>query len=272
MKHPSRIAAILLAASLAARAEDAPAPKVVPAGTTSTSVAVHVQADTGSFLADLALNMMQFGLAVAILDHEASRRSEPADDSFGKPLERRENDMGPSYRPPRERERDARSGLLFSFGLGGGSFRYSGFGAPYTRTGALDLDFRLGYGFSDRFQLFGDIGVDSANVAGYGDVSSWTLTMRGQTVLIGDRQGNGLNLNAGVGVGGLSFSDGCCQSYHSQSGLALVGGLSYDARVGRQFSVSPELFYVWHQVPNPGFAADVASTFGLRLNLLWYLH
>ena len=266
MKQPFRIAALLLASAVAARADDAP--KAKPASTSSSSASVHVSADSGFFLADLVLNLMAFGVEAAILDQQLSHRQEVVVED--RRFERREDDVGPAYRTQRRREHDARQGLLFSFGLGGGSFRYTGLGVPYTRTGALDLDFRLGYGFSDRFQLFGDVSIDTANISGYGDVSSWTVTARGQTVLIGDRQGNGLNLNAGIGLGGITESDGYA-SYHSQSGLALVGGLSYDARLGQHFALSPELFYVWHQVPNPGYAYDVASTFGLRLNLLWYL-
>jgi len=57
------------------------------------------------------------------------------------------------------------------------------------------------------------------------------------------------------------------------TGFALAGGLSYDARISPWFAISPELFVTWHQVPNlPGIADDVASIYGVRLNLLWYLH
>ena len=52
-----------------------------------------------------------------------------------------------------------------------------------------------------------------------------------------------------------------------------MGGLSFDARVGRYFALSPEIFASWHQVPNPGDRKqDIATDLGLRLNLLWYLH
>lgn len=166
----------------------------------------------------------------------------------------------------------AREGLLLSFGLGGGSFFYSQ--DTYGRTGAFDLDFRLGYGFSDRFQLFMDVDLATAN---YGsrrdDIGSWAFTLRGQTVLIGDRAGNGLNLNAGIGVGGITYNSGYYDQTSSPSGLALGGGLSYDARVSPWFALSPELFVSWHAVPNgPGYANDVASVYGIRLNFLWYLH
>src|SRR5689334_4269431 len=52
------------------------------------------------------------------------------------------------------RQPDARQGLLLSFGLGGGSLYLSDRGPG--RIGAADIDFRLGYGFSDRFQMFMD--------------------------------------------------------------------------------------------------------------------
>ena len=171
-----------------------------------------------------------------------------------------------SYR----RQVDAREGLLLSFGLGGGSAYLSSQGAG--RTGAFDLDFRLGYGFSDRFQLFMDFAVDAGRYPQSSDFASWTFTIRGQTVLIGDRAGNGLNLNAGVGVGGVDYNDGYYSGYSSATGLALAGGISYDARITPWFALSPELFVNWHQIPNgTGFANDVSSTYGLRLNFLWYL-
>jgi hypothetical protein len=174
------------------------------------------------------------------------------------------------YGPPR-RERQAREGLLLSFGLGGGSAYLSSQAAG--RTGALDLDFRLGYGFSDRFQLFMDFAVDAGRYPQSADFASWTFTVRGQTVLIGDRAGNGLNLNAGIGVGGVDYNNGYYYGgYSSATGLALAGGISYDARVLPWFAISPELFVNWHQIPNgAGYDHDVASAYGLRLNFLWYL-
>ena len=48
--------------------------------------------------------------------------------------------------------------------------------------------------------------------------------------------------------------------------------ISYDARVTPWFALSPEFFVNWHAVPNqPGFEDHVSSTYGLRLNFLWYL-
>ena len=166
------------------------------------------------------------------------------------------------------RKHDAREGFLFSFGIGGGQMRYSGQG----RTGSVDLGLRMGYGFSDRFQLFGDLTADVGQFQSRQDATSWILSLRGQTVLIGDRDGNGLNLNLGVGIGGLSinYHDEFAQSTYP-AGVALVSGLSYDARIGQQFALSPELYVNWHLVPNdPGLASDNLYTVGLRLNFLWY--
>lgn len=181
-----------------------------------------------------------------------------------------EDEPPPRYgrrgRPPQ-----ARQGLLLSFGLGGGSMYVSSEQAG--RTGAFDLDFRLGYGFSDRFQMFMDVGVDSGTFVNGDSVDSWTLTLRGQTVLVGDREGNGLNLNLGVGLGGVTYNSGFYTQSSSASGLALAGGLSYDARVTPWFALSPEFFVTWHAIPNlPGLPQDVSSVYGLRLNFLWYLH
>ncbi len=165
---------------------------------------------------------------------------------------------------------DARQGLLLSFGLGGGSAYLSNENAG--RTGVFDFDFRLGYGFSDRFQLFMDFGGDAGHYPQRPDFYSWTFTIRGQTVLIGDRAGNGLNLNAGVGIGGVDYTDSYYYGYSSSTGFAAAGGISYDARITPWFAISPEFFVNWHEIPNSGpYANDVSSVFGGRLNFLWYL-
>ncbi|MCA1828224.1 MAG: hypothetical protein ABR567_12750 [Myxococcales bacterium] len=171
---------------------------------------------------------------------------------------------GYGYRP------EARQGLLLSFGLGGGSMYLSN--VSPTRMGAGDVDFRLGYGFSDRFQMFMDFNADEGSTFDGADVGSWTWTMRGQTVLIGDRAGNGLNVNFGVGFGGVTYNAGYDRAA-SPTGLALAGGISYDARIAPNLAFSPEFFYTWHQVPNGTiYADDVSSVYGLRLSLTWYLH
>src|SRR5207302_800928 len=169
-------------------------------------------------------------------------------------------------------------GLLMSFGLGGGSMfvSYPNDG----RTGAFDFDMRLGYGFSDRFQLFLDVDLAGGKYPYGDDIGSWAFTLRGQTVLVGDRAGNGLNLNLGVGTGGITRNNGYAypQGYgydqaSSPAGLALAGGISYDARIAPLFALSPEFFVTWHAIPNgPRLPQDVASVYGVRLNFLWYLH
>ena len=165
----------------------------------------------------------------------------------------------------------ARQGLLLSLGLGGGSLYLSNQGPG--RVGAGDLDFRIGYGFSDRFQMFMDFEADGGTTYQGTDVGSWTWTVRGQTLLAGDRAGNGLNVNFGAGFGGLTYDAGYGDRSAGPTGFALAGGLSYDARITPNFSLSPEFFFTWHQVPNlPGYPDDVASIYGVRLNLLWYLH
>jgi len=177
-----------------------------------------------------------------------------------------------TYLPDYDRryEPQARQGLLLSFGLGGGSLYLSNEGP--TRLGAADLDFRIGYGFSDRFQMFMDFNTDVGSTNAGDTVGSWTWTVRGQTVLVGDRAGNGLNVNFGAGLGGVTYNTGYADR-SSPTGFALAGGLSYDARLTPWCAISPEFFVTWHQIPNvPGAADDVSSIYGVRLNLLWYLH
>jgi hypothetical protein len=140
--------------------------------------------------------------------------------------------------------------------------------------GAADVDFRIGYGFSDQFQTFMDFNADMGSNY-FGDrVGSWSWTLRGQVLLVGDRAGNGLSANFGAGFGGLTYDPATYAGGASApTGLALAGGLSYDARITPFFALSPEFFVTWHQIPNlPGIPDDVSSVYGVRFNLLWYLH
>jgi len=247
--------------------QSAPAQPQTRTVVTTTIVVAAPVVSTGHFLPDLFFNLFALGAeATAIHAIEAQHREAPPP-----PVDDREAPLAqyvPQYANPYSRRHDAREGFLFSFGVGGGQMRLSGEG----KTGAVDLDLRMGYGFSDRFQLFGDISADVGQFRPEEDVTSWILSLRGQTVLIGDREGNGLNLNLGVGIGGITrnYRDVYAES-SSPAGIALVGGLSYDARVGQQFALSPELYYSWHLVPNGfGFESDNLYTVGLRLNFLWY--
>ena len=297
----ARVAATILAAlvSAHARAEDALAPKAeakpaasAPAksgqisasarsGETSVrgGVVISTRVGSGSWAADLMLNLFTLGIYAAAVNQSIEHHKEILDDSWGLILEHRADDADgppPAWEQRRARDRydqvrrhDAREGFLFSFGVGGGTLRVSGPG----RAGALDLGLRMGYGFSDRFQLFGDFSADVGFYQYNRQITNWLVTLRGQTVLIGDTVGNGLNLNLGFGLGGTteSLSGGYGPDISSPAAPALVAGLSYDARVGRQFSLSPELYFSYHEKLNPApFANDHVWSAGLRLNFLWY--
>jgi hypothetical protein len=283
----------VLATSVAARAEEAaPAAKAgapraeVSAPEAGASVfaqpapggpVVHggviVTASTGSRWADLFLNLMTLGVYAATVNEHLEARQEAVEDSWGRTLER--SPESGTTRPWEQRRysavrRDAREGFLFSFGLGGGAVRFSDPTFP-GRGGALNFGLRMGYGFSDRFQLFGDFSADAAFYPRGRELTNWLVTLRGQTVLLGDTLGNGLNLNLGFGLGGITINDGVGPDVSSGAAPALVAGLSYDARVGRHFALSPEIYFSYHKVPNgPGFADDQLWAAGVRLNFLWY--
>jgi len=297
----TRVAAAIFAALIAARAraEDAPAPAseakpaaAAPAKSSQLSapalsgqasvhggVIVSTRGGSGSWAADLFLNLFTLGIYAAAVNQPIEHHQEVIEDSWGHVLERHPDDGDgppPAWEQRRIRDRydqvrrhDAREGFLFSFGLGGGTLRVSGPG----RAGALDLGLRLGYGFSDRFQLFGDFTADVGFYQYNRQITNWLVTLRGQTVLIGDTTGNGLNLNLGFGLGGTteSLGSGYGPDISSPAAPALVAGLSYDARVGRQFALSPELYFSYHEKLNPEpYANDHVWSAGLRLNFLWY--
>jgi len=235
---------------------------------------VVVTASTGSRWADLFLNLLTLGVYAATVNEHLEARHEAVEDTWGRTLERspengstRPWEQQRRYSPVR---RDAREGFLFSFGLGGGAVRFSD--PNYLRGSALNFGLRMGYGFSDRFQLFGDFSADTAFYPQSRELTNWLVTLRGQTVLIGDTVGNGLNLNLGFGLGGVTINNnGFGPDVSLGAAPAVVAGLSYDARVGRHFAVSPEVYFSYHQVPNgPGFADDQLWAAGLRLNFVWY--
>ena len=256
MKTVHTAVALALATSLGARAE--------------THGGGHA-ADDAAFAIDMIFNLFSLGAEIAALDAAANA---PPPAAVPPRQQLAQYDGPPPGAPYSRKKYESRQGLLMSFGIGGGSIWVSNLDEP--RTGAFDLNFRLGYGFSDRFQFFMDMALEAANyknaLYGYDNVASWTFTFRGQTVLIGDRSGNGLNLNAGVGLGGLTANAGYGDHYNSQTGLAVGGGISYDARVGQSFSLSPEFFYTWHSIPDVPGTHDAANMYGLRMNFLWYLH
>ena len=249
-------------AGAAVSAQAAPGGPVVHGG-------VVVAGSTGSPWADLFLNLFTLGVYAAAVNEHLEPHHEMVEDSWGRALER-PPDAAPGFQQRRYApvRRDAREGFLFSFGVGGGAVRFSD--PNYLRSGALNFGLRMGYGFSDRFQLFGDFSADAAFYSQSRELTNWLVTLRGQTVLIGDTLGNGLNLNLGFGLGGVTINTGF-GDISSGAAPALVAGLSYDARVGRHFALSPEIYFSYHKVPNgPGFADDQLWATGLRLNFLWY--
>jgi hypothetical protein len=277
-----RTAALLLVllAGSAARADEVAT--TARAGSWSAATPVLYNSSGVDVAVDLFVGIFQLATEVALLDQMLDHAPvAPLEDGWGRAAQSApavaddEDSPGSWSESRRSRRHDARQGLLFSFGLGGGSQHST---TEAASTGAFDLGLRIGYGFSDRFQLFADFSADTAQYRRNLQLTSWTVTLRGQTVLIGDRDGNGLNVNAGVGLGGLSYSSyncdyGCYDSVSSPAGLALAGGLSYDARLGRWFALSPEIFASWHSVPNgPGHPNDHATAVGLRLNFLWYVN
>jgi hypothetical protein len=273
MRTILRALALLLAISLGAKAAESKG----SASHSSGSGGGH-SSDSGLFFLDLFFNLLMVSAEVAAVENAVASAPPPPEGYLQRFPSGPDEDPPPPYWIRARRHPQAREGLLFSFGLGGGSMYVSN--QSPSRTGAFDLDLRLGYGFSDRFQFFMDLDLGAGSYAnglyGNNDLATWTFTFRGQTVLVGDRAGNGLNVNFGAGLGGVTRNNGCGSCGYADSspvGLALAGGLSYDARLTPWFSLSPELFYSWHQIPiasAPGH--DVASIYGLRVNFLWYLH
>jgi len=260
MRSP-RLAASVLAAIAVGAAVSPAARADVPVLQASSGEAIAVIADVMARL---------FIVGLFINDAEEQSRRPVAEPTSAALAAREDDGQYDDWDRPRRgnrRTRDARTGVLFSFGIGGGSMLVS----PEGRSGALQGNLRLGYGFSDRFQMFMDLTGAGSSYYDGSSAQSWLFTLRGQTVLIGDRKGNGLNLNLGIGLGGLTRSIDGYDSSSSQAGLALAGGISWDFRITRSFALSPEFFVWWHAVPNGRYRdADVASAYGVQLNFLWY--
>lgn len=265
MSSPRKRAGLGLAGVAAFSLVLAPASRARAAGLLEGEPGISASSgDAVAAFADLMARLFVLGIVLSENDGPPRRGH---DEAAPAALEQDQHAQYDGWdRPSRRRLRDAREGFLFSFGLGGGSMLVS----PLGRSGAVQGNLRLGYGFSDRFQFFFDFTGAGANYSYDRSSTSWLMTMRGQTVLIGDRRGNGLNLNLGFGLGGNTKSYGGIDVEH-RAGFALAGGLSYDARVSRSFALSPEFFVWWHAVPNDvGRERDVATAMGLQLNFLWY--
>ncbi|MCA1828885.1 MAG: hypothetical protein LC689_18330 [Myxococcales bacterium] len=154
------VLALVLATAVGARAEEArPAP--------------HHGSDSGLVLLDFFLDVVTLGLEVAAIENAAHAQPPPPQPQMTQRAPAQEEDDLPP-RAFRARRPQAREGLLLSFGIGGGSMfvSYPNDG----RTGAFDLDMRLGYGFSDRFQLFMDLDLAGAHYAYGDDIGSWAFT------------------------------------------------------------------------------------------------
>ena len=262
MRSPTRTAGLALSAAAAFALVAAPASRAY--------AAPALEASTGEVVASFADLMARLFVLGVMLDSTDNARPPPADESKAAMQQEGYAQRDGWDSPRRRRTRDSREGFLFSFGLGGGSMLVS----PLGRAGAFQGNLRLGYGFSDRFQMFIDLTGAGVNYGaannGPDSATSWVATIRGQTVLIGDRRGNGLNLNAGIGLGGVTKTYSGVD-VTDRTGLALAGGISYDARLTRTFSLSPEFFVWWHAIPNDrGRPNDVASALGMQLNFLWY--
>jgi len=279
---PLLVLAACLLASFAARAEtaaaapaaaQAPAASAPAASAAAASAAPSSPADSGAVARPADGAQPTPGqLRVASQEADAEVPPPPPDDDAPAP-------PPPPPPPPRPRRvrrrvlqpaspREARQGGIFAFGFGGAQQYVTG----ASHVGGFDADLRLGYGFSDRFQLLFDVGGSGPGNDTYPSVSLWHMRVHGQTVLFGDRKGNGLNLNLGIGFGGAT-TNGYSDAYHdsSQVGLALGGGISYEARVTPHFALAPEFFIDWQQAPNyGGLPSDFGWAIGARLNFVWY--
>jgi hypothetical protein len=237
-------------------------------------VSFAARADTAPARPAIPTSVSHFGFHNVSLDVDtdldADLQQGPDDDSpFPPPPppnwrpRRREQQQRPYYQ-----QREARTGAIFGFGFGGAQQYVSGAG----HSGGFDTNLRLGYGFSDRFQLLFDVGgSDTPSDSSFQSISMWHFRVHGQTVLAGDRRGNGLNLNFGVGFGGVTTDGFSTVHDSSQVGVSVGAGISYEGRVSQHFALAPELFASWQQVPNGyNLPSDIAWTLGARLNFIWY--
>ncbi len=253
------LAAAALFCSFAARAESRPAAS--SAAQIDSSSEASAQAGSGT-PAGTQLKTQLLGVQGPI---DADMQAGPGDDEPAPPP------PPPGYRPRRRvvvnHKRDAREGPIFGFGLGGVQQYLSGAG----HSGAFDTNLRFGYGFSDRFQLLFDLGGSEPPQDSYQTISMWHFRVHGQTVLAGDRRGNGLNVNFGIGVGGVN-TEGYGNVHDGNTvGFTFGGGLSYELRLTPHFALAPEIFAAWQQAPNGyNLPLDIAWQYGARLNFLWY--
>src|SRR5437660_2096423 len=139
MRSSARPKALLLAAIACCALVIAPTSRALAA---ADAPLVETSADGPLWFLDAMARLFLLG----VLINEADRPRVVQADEYG--------GYDDWDRPRRRRTRDAREGFLFSFGLGGGSQYVSQPGLGHA--GSFQGNLRLGYGFSDRFQLFFD--------------------------------------------------------------------------------------------------------------------
>jgi hypothetical protein len=154
--------------------------------------------------------------------------------------------------------KQARQGFWIAFGLGAGTYNLSCSGCSYDSKTDLSGTFRMGGTVNQKILIGGE------SMGWYhteNNIDQWAGALSGVVLFYPSATG-GLFLKGGLGV---SYFTASATGYTSESLTAfeLTGGLGYDIRLGRAFSITP---YFNGYYGFPASYTDLGSTVGTSVS------
>ena len=134
----------------------------------------------------------------------------------------------------------ARDGVNVSFGFGGGGAHLGCSGCGNDRQGGTGFYLNVGGTISPRFTLGGELN-------GFGFASNnrdLTISSLLAVAHVYPEPASGFFFTLGAGVTGASVSDRLQSVEVYSTGFGIEGGLGYDVRLGRNFSLTPYAQFV----------------------------
>lgn len=164
-----------------------------------------------------------------------------------------------------------RRGFMMGANLGGGTAAVSATGAGVSvssdRRGGVAGNFRIGYGVSPYVTL----GVESNAWTRNENGSAVTFGVSAATVTYYPNPAQGFYLRAGVGGSSqkLTVTQGSLAAVATENGVGFTGGIGYEMRLGRKWSLGPALDYGYSSIDVPGGTIS-ANYMNFSAGLNWY--
>jgi len=164
-----------------------------------------------------------------------------------------------------------RHGFMIGANLGGGTAAVSASGGgasvSSSREAGVAGNFRFGWGLTPNLTL----GLESNAWTKSESGSTVAFTVSALTATYYPNPHQGFYVRAGVGGGSqkLSVDQGGISAVASQTGFGFTGGLGYEMRLGRKWSLGPSLDYAYNSVDVGGGTLS-ANYVNFSAGLNWY--